>query len=87
MKWCESLWKDPEQGKISHSRFLSLAAFLVASWILIRMELRGATQYELVLGYLTVMVTGEVWKRTSMSNHRTEVERERIRHRVDNPDA
>lgn len=50
-------------GAVSHSRLLALGAFLVSSFVIIAMELRSATSSELVIGYLGIMVAGEVTKK------------------------
>lgn len=63
MKWLRDIIKEPHSEKISHSRILAVVAMTVSSWVVIRMELRGATSVELVLGYLGILVTGEVTKR------------------------
>ena len=85
MKWA-SIWQEPNEERASHSRLLALAAFIVVSWVLIRMELREATQYELVIGYLVAMVLGET--STSVSRHRRDVDIQRInKGKVDDPDA
>lgn len=77
MKWVPtSLWSEPNEDRASHSRLLALVAFIVVSWVLIRMELREATQYELVIGYLVAMVMGETAK--GISRHRMTVDRERM---------
>lgn len=71
MKWARPLWQEPGEPRVSHSRVLALAAFVVVTWIIIRMELREATEYELVIGYLVAMVLGETSK--GISRHRRDV--------------
>jgi len=71
-----SIWSEPGENRTSHSRLLALAAFIVVSWVIIKMELREATSYELVIGYLMAMVLGETAK--GISRHRMTVDRERM---------
>ena len=86
MRWA-TIWQEPNEERPSHSRILALAAFCVVSFVIIKQALYDITQVsvELLLGYLGIMVTGEATK--SVSRHRMTVDRERIRSKVDDPDA
>ena len=80
MKWARDLWSEPNEERVSHSRFLALAAFCVVSWVIVKQTIAGVdVSAELLLGYLTVMVLGEMGKGVSRHYRDSTIERERIR--------
>jgi len=76
MSRLRDLWSEPNEDRHSHSRTMALGAFLVVSWVIVKMELREATSYELVIGYLTATVLGVT--ATNISRHRMKTDNRRI---------
>lgn len=78
MTWLNELWSEPGEKRVSHSRLLALAAFLVVSWVIVKKTIAGAeVDSELLIGYLAIMVLGETSK--GISRHRMMVDQERTR--------
>jgi len=76
--WFIAILKNPGEKDISQSRLISLLAFLVVSFVIIKQVWSsGTAETELLLGYMGIAMIG---KTTEM------VSRHRMRGRVDDPD-
>lgn len=79
MIWLSSLLKNPGESDISQSRLISLLAFAVVSYVIIKQVWStGTAETDLLLGYMAIAMIGKTTETVS---------RHRVRSRVDNPDA
>jgi len=79
LTWLSSLLRNPGEKDVSQSRLISLLAFLVVSFVIIKQVWSsGTAETELLLGYMAIAMIGKTSETIS---------RHRIRSRVDDPDA